>query len=314
MTDSTAQPRLFFKRSKSGDKSRIKKHSDAFYLLFLTPIFVILGFLDFYPIAYTIYISMTNMSLISFYTYKFIFLANYYKVFVYPSTLSVIIQNIVFAVGSIALMATIGFVVALLLSQKGLRGKTLFRTMILFPWAFPAFITILIWKNMLNPFGGAVSEVFVALFNYSPRWLSQPTLAMLSMILVNLWLSLAYYTFVYSASLQSIPEELYDAAEMDGYGTFGKLRNVVFPLLSRQIAFITIFGFIFTWSNFYIPFLLTGGQPGTSTQILITYSYTEAFSYHNYSIGAVYSIISILILLAMVIVANHYSKMMTILY
>jgi arabinogalactan oligomer/maltooligosaccharide transport system permease protein len=212
------------------------------------------------------------------------------------------------------LMAGLGFGVALLITQPGIRGKTVFRTLILVPWAFPAFITILIWKNLLDQHFGAVNQVLSLLFHVSPNWTGSVPLAMISVILVNLWLSLAYYTFVYTASLQSIPQELYDAAQMDGYGTLSRVRNIVIPLLSRQIAFITIFGFIFAWSNFYIPYLLTSGEPGISTQILITYSYTEAFSYLSYGVAAVYSIISVLILLVMVIIVNHYSKMMSILY
>ncbi len=283
-------------------------------LLYLTPVFVVLAFLDFYPIGWTIYASFTNFSYTHFFHYSIVGLSNYYHVFHSLNLASVIENNVVFAAGSIILMAAAGFGVAILMSQRGLRGKTLFRTFILVPWAFPAFITILIWKNLLSEYYGAVDQILKTLFGISPFWTGKPDLAMLSIILVNLWLSLAYYTFVYTAALQSIPQELYDAAEMDGYGTFGRIRRVVVPLLSRQIAFITIFGFIFAWSNFYIPFLLTGGGPGISTQILITYSYTEAFSYGSYGIAAVYSIISVLILLAMVVIVNHYSRMMSVLY
>lgn len=283
-------------------------------LLYLTPVFVVLAFLDFYPIGWTVYASFTNFSYTHFFNYSMVGLANYYAVLHSYDLVNVIENNVVFAAGSIVLMAAAGFGVAILMSQRGLRGKTLFRTFILVPWAFPAFITILIWKNMLSEYFGAVDQVLKALFGISPYWTGRADLAMLSIILVNLWLSLAYYTFVYTAAMQSIPQELYDAAEMDGYGTFGRIRHVVVPLLSRQIAFITIFGFIFAWSNFYIPFLLTGGGPGISTQILITYSYTEAFSYGSYGIAAVYSIFSVLILLVMVVVVNHYSKMMSVLY
>ena len=283
-------------------------------LIYLSPVLIVLAVLNFYPIAYTIYISMTNFSGTHFYHYAFVGATNFYLVLTSPNLLTVIFNNIIFAGGSILLMAFAGFGVAILMSQRGIRGKTFFRTLILVPWAFPAFITILIWKNLLTKSYGAVNEVFLKLFHVNPYWLGSPSLAMLSIILVNLWLSLAYYTFVYTAAIQSIPAELYDAAEMDGYGTFGRIRKVVIPLLSRQIAFITIFGFIFAWSNFYIPFLLTSGGPGISTQILITYSYTEAFSYNSYAIAAVYSIISVLILLVMVVIVNHYSKMMSVLY
>ncbi len=300
---------------KQSDSANLRKpKSDAIYILFLIPVFVVLGFLDFYPIAWTINISLTNFSEAHFFTFSYVGLRNFYNVLTSPTLSTVIINNIVFAGSSILLMAGLGFGVALLITQPGLKGKNVFRSLILVPWAFPAFITILIWKNLLDQHYGAVNQVLSLIFHISPNWTGSTPLAMISVIFVNLWLSLAYYTFVYTASLQSIPQELYDAAQMDGYGTLSRVRTIVLPLLSRQIAFITIFGFIFAWSNFYIPYLLTAGEPGISTQILITYSYTEAFSYLSYGVAAVYSIISVLILLVMVIIVNHYSKMMSILY
>jgi arabinogalactan oligomer/maltooligosaccharide transport system permease protein len=202
----------------------------------------------------------------------------------------------------------------MVMSQRGLKGKTFYRTAILFPWAYPAFITILIWQGMLDYRFGIVNELLAKIGIGPVYWLGTPATAMLSIILVNLWLSFPYYTYVFTSAMQSIPSELYEAAEMDGYGPLGRLRTIIMPMLSRQIAFVVIFGFIFTWNNFYIPFLLTGGGPGTSTQILITYSYYSAFSYLQFGIGAAYSVISILVLLVIVIVANHYSKMMTVLY
>ena len=222
-------------------------------------------------------------------------------------------NTLVWSIGSTVVMVPAGFALALIMNQKKMRGKTIYRTMYLFPWAFPAFITILVWSNMLAYSGGVANE-FLNILGFKPlNWLTSPKYAMISLILVNFWLSFPYYTFVYTSAVQSIPQELYEAAEINGYGTLRTLTSVTLPLLRRQIAFITIFGFIFTWNNFYVPFLLTGGGPGISTEILITYSYLQAFSYSNFSLGAAYAVISILILLVFVVVANHYTKMMTIL-
>ncbi|MEL9914618.1 MAG: sugar ABC transporter permease [Thermoplasmatales archaeon] len=216
--------------------------------------------------------------------------------------------------GSIALMVPVGFALALLMNQRDLRGKYAFRTLFLFPWAYPAFITILIWGGMLDAHFGIIDQMLTAIGLKGPDWLTNPSLAMLSAILVNLWLSFPYYTFVFTATLQSIPTELNDAAEMDGYGLFGRLRRVVLPLVSRQVAFITIFGFIFTWNNFYVIYLLTGGGPGISTSTLMVYSYILAFSDGDYSVAAAYSIISLILLVVFVVLANKYTKMMQVLY
>ncbi len=283
-------------------------------LLFILPVLLVLIFLDFYPIAYSIYISFTDFGEFHFFNYTFIGLQNYIRIVKSGFLWQLLEQNAIYAFGSVALFAPLGFIIAMVMNQKGLRGKTFYRTAILFPWAYPAFITILIWQGMLDFHFGIVNELLEKIGLKPIYWLGTPGTAMLSIILVNLWLSFPYYTYVFTSAMQSIPSELYEAAEMDGYGTLGKLRNIIMPMLSRQIAFVVIFGFIFTWNNFYIPFLLTGGGPGTSTQILITYSYDSAFSYLQFGVGAAYSVISILVLLVVVIIANHYSKMMTVLY
>ncbi len=294
--------------------SKIYKKYEWKSVIYILPVLIVLALLNFYPIAYTIYISFTNFNVTHFYHFALVGFSNYAYVLSTSNLYTIIENTLVWSFGSTALMVPAGFILALIMNQRGLRGKFLYRSMFLFPWAFPAFITILVWSNMLAYNGGVVNEIINVFGFKSIAWLTSPKYAMLSLIIVNFWLSFPYYTFVYTSAVQSIPSELYEAAEMDGYGSFRTLTGVTLPLLRRQIAFVTIFGFIFTWNNFYVPFLLTSGGPGISTQILITYSYLEAFSYSNFSLAAAYSVFSILILLVFVIIANHYSKMMQVVY
>ena len=282
-------------------------------IIYVLPAIVVLAFLDFYPIFESVYYSLTDFNSVHFFKYGYVGLANFIYVFTSSDLWIVIGNTLVWSIGSTVVMVPAGFLLALIMNQKKMRGKTIYRTMYLFPWAFPAFITILVWSNMLAYTGGVANEFLNVLGFKSLDWLTSPKYAMISLILVNFWLSFPYYTFVYTSAVQSIPQELYEAAEINGYGPIRTLAHVTLPLLRRQIAFITIFGFIFTWNNFYIPFLLTGGGPGISTEILITYSYLQAFSYSNYSLGAAYAVISIVMLFVFVVVANHYTKMMKIL-
>ena len=303
--------------NNDGNKQKWKLGKDTLKgYIYLLPVLIVLIFLNFYPFAYTVYTSFLSFSLAPghFLNPPFVGLQMYRYVFTLFHFKTVFLNTVIFSVGSVALMVPIGFAIALLMNQRGIKGKRAFRTAILFPWAFPAFITILIWAGMLDYNFGIIDELFRVIGLKSVDWLTNPSLAMLSAILVNLWLSFPYYTFVYTATIQSIPSELNEAAEMDGYGLFGRLRRVVIPLVSRQIAFITIFGFIFTWNNFYVIYLLTDGGPGISTSTLMVYSYIQAFSDGNYSIAAAYSIISLLILLVFVVIANKYTKMMQVLY
>lgn len=282
--------------------------------IYLLPILIVLITLDFYPIAYAVYISFTNFGLFHFFSFSFVGLANYSLVFRTGLLTMLLIHTAIFSVGSILVMVPFGLGMAVIMNQRELRGKYIFRTLFLFPWAFPAFVTILIWRGMLDYNLGIINKI-LAYVSISPvNWLGTGNLAMLSLILVNLWLSFPYYTFVYTSALQSVPQELYDAAEMDGYGALSRLTKIVFPLLSRQIAFISIFGFITAWNNFYLPYLLTYGGPGLSTQTLPIYTYIDAFANVQFAIGSALSIISMIILAIAVIIINHYSKMMTILY
>lgn len=290
-----------------------KKKVEYRAVVYILPVIIVLVFLDFYPIYEGIYYSLTDFNSLHFFNYGFVGLANFIYIFTSSDLWTVIGNTLVWSIGSTVIIVPAGFTLALIMNQKKLRGKTIYRTLFLFPWAFPAFITILVWSNMLAYTGGVANEFLNLMGFRSLDWLTSPKYAMLSLILVNLWLSFPYYTFVYTAGVQSIPQELYEAAEVNGYGSLRTLTSVTLPLLRRQIAFITIFGFIFTWNNFYVPFLLTGGGPGISTEILITYSYLQAFSYSNYSLGAAYAVVSLIILLVFVVVANHYTKMMTIL-
>ncbi len=299
----------------SGNRRRLSLREELGGYLYILPLLAVLAFLDFYPIAYSILISFSNLDYLNILKpLQIVGLRNYYTIVASGMLWKLLYQTTIWSLGSVAIMGPLGFVIALVINQRGLKGKTAYRTAILVPWAFPAFITILVWQGMLNLNYGIVNRMLNLIGIGSVNWLGTPGNAMLSMILVNVWLSFPYYTFVYTSAMQSLPAELLDAAEMDGYGIFGRLRRIIIPMLSRQIAFITIFGFIFTWNNFYIPFLLTSGGPGTSTQILITYSYVSAFDYYNYGIAAAYAVISIIILVIFVVVVNKMTKMMSVLY
>ncbi|MCL4332475.1 MAG: sugar ABC transporter permease [Candidatus Thermoplasmatota archaeon] len=285
--------------------------------LFILPILAVLVFLDFSPLAYGIYYSLTDFSLLHIFNYSYVGARNYYIILFEnnPSLATLIWQTFVWSGGSIILMSSLGFMLALLMNQPGIRGTKLYRTIYLFPWAYPAFITILIWKGLLDYNLGFINKVLAMVGVEKVYWLGLSSTSMFSMILVNLWLSFPYYTFVYTAALQSVPKELYDAARIDGYGTTGTVRKVALPLLKRQISFVTIFGFIFTWNNFYIPFLLTGGGPGTSTYILITYAYNEvSIAYPSWGLASAYAMINVLILLVFVILINKFTRMMSVVY
>lgn len=198
-------------------------------------------------------------------------------------------------------MVVAGFILALILNQRDIRGRNVFFTLLLVPWAFPAYISLVIWSGMWQPQYGIVNKFLGALGIPQIQWLTYPSTAWAALILTNLWLSFPYYTAVFLSSLQSIPSELYDIATVDGASAWQKFTSITLPLMRSAIAFVSVGGFVFTWNNFYPIYILTGGGPGISTDILVVYTYQEAFSYGYYNVAAAYSVISTIILAIMAI-------------
>jgi arabinogalactan oligomer/maltooligosaccharide transport system permease protein len=267
--------------------------------LYLLPIIAIALFLFLYPVAYAIYISFTNFNLYHLFRYTFIGLKVYEQILSSGTFYTLLLNTVIWTVGSLVSMVVVGFLLALVLNQRDIRGRNVFFTLLLVPWAFPAYISLVIWSGMWNYEYGIVNK-FLGLFGVPPiNWLTFTNTAWAALILTNLWLSFPYYTAVFLSSLQSIPSELYDIATVDGASVWQKFTRITLPLMRSAIAFVSVGGFVFTWNNFYPIYILTGGGPGISTDILIVYTYQEAFSYGYYNIAAAYSVISTIILAIM---------------
>jgi arabinogalactan oligomer/maltooligosaccharide transport system permease protein len=267
--------------------------------LYLLPIIAIALFLFLYPVAYAIYISFTNFNLYHLFRYTFIGLKVYEQILSSGTFYTLLLNTVIWTVGSLVPMVVVGFLLALVLNQRDIRGRNVFFTLLLVPWAFPAYISLVIWSGMWNYEYGIVNK-FLGLFGVPPiNWLTFTNTAWAALILTNLWLSFPYYTAVFLSSLQSIPSELYDIATVDGASAWQKFTRITLPLMRSAIAFVSVGGFVFTWNNFYPIYILTGGGPGISTDILIVYTYQEAFSYGYYNIAAAYSVISTIILAIM---------------
>lgn len=175
----------------------------------------------------------------------------------------------------------LGLLLALVFNDARVRGRRVWRTLFILPYAFPAFLSALLWRGMLNPNPdyGIINQVFF--FGARIEWLTDPWLAKLSILGVNLWLSFPYWFLVCTGALQSVPEDLVEAARIDGAGRFRTWRSVTLPLLLVSTAPLLIASFAFNFNNFALVYMLTSGDPrftDTSaalghTDILITMIY-----------------------------------------
>ncbi|MEM0142782.1 MAG: sugar ABC transporter permease [Candidatus Parvarchaeum sp.] len=278
--------------------------------LYLLPIIALILFVFLYPIAYGIYISFTNFSLTHFFNATVVGFTNYALLFKSGLIYPIILQTLIWTVGSLIPMVLLGLLVANILNQKGFKGRGVFFTLILLPWAFPAFISLLIWSNMWNTHFGIINQ-FLGLFGIPAiNWLFTTTTAWVALIITNLWLSFSYYTTFFLSSMQSVPDEFHESAKVDGANIFQRFSKITWPAIKGAIAFAGISGFIFTWNNFYPIFILTGGGPGTSTYSLTVYAYNQAFDFYNYALGSAFSVVSIIILAVMAVFMLKYTKVL----
>ncbi len=206
--------------------------------------------------------------------------------------------TLLWTVVNVALHTGIGLGLALLLRNPTLRFKGVYRVLLIVPWAVPNYITALMWKGMFHRQFGAVNQV-LGLLGISPvSWFSHFWSAFTANVVTNTWLGFPFMMVVSLGALQSIPRELYEAAEVDGASRWATFRHITLPLLKPALLPAVVLGSIWTFNMFNVIYLVSGGEPGGSTDILITEAYRWAFiRYERYGLAAAYAVLIFLILL-----------------
>lgn len=281
--------------------------------VYLLPMLLVLLFLNIYPIAYTFYISLTNFGIGrgSLFNPKYTGFTNYLHAFSGTYNLGLtklLLQNsALWATGSVAIFIPLGLVLATLLNQP-IRGKWIYRTVILIPWAMPAFISLLTWENMFNYEYGIINSLLNSMGLHSINWLQGPPVDVWSaLFLTNTWLSFPFYTIVFLAAMQAIPADLYESARIDGAGTFRMFSGITVPYILPTILFVAITGWLFTFNNFYPIYLLTSGGPGFTTEIFVVQIYQYAEVDYQFATAATYSVVNFIILLVVAVIAIKYA-------
>lgn len=274
-------------------------------LAYLSPALVTMTAFSFFPVAWTVYLAFTNFSLYHFQEYRFIGLDNFREILVGPLRevfWPVFAWTVVYASATVVVAFVIGLLLAILLDNPRMRESHVYRGLLIIPWALPASIAVLAWTGMLNESYGPINALLQAVGLPPLPFLTQPNWARASIVTVNVWLT---YPFMMSAclgALQSIPDELYEAAELDGANWWHRLRFVTLPLLARFTAPIVISSFAFNFNNFGPAFLITGGGPprignawAGSTDILVSTVYKLTLNLHRYGLASALSLVLFLI-------------------
>jgi arabinogalactan oligomer / maltooligosaccharide transport system permease protein len=269
--------------------------------LFILPALAALILIILYPFAYDIFISFTNMNVFHFRDFTLVspIWTNYSFVFTDPAFVQIMENTFIWTFANVLPTVGIGLVLAFLLNTKT-RGKTVYRMFMIVPWAMPSFITLLIWKGMYNYQFGIVNALLGQLGIRSINWLNGScATAFAAIVIANIWLGYPFMMVIFSGALQSIPNELYEAASIDGAVGFNQFRYIMVPLIKPTIMLALLLGSIWTFNNFNSAFLITGGGPGICTTIFITQAYNQAFTstFPNYAVAATYAFIAFVILL-----------------
>lgn len=205
--------------------------------------------------------------------------------------------TIVWTVTNVTLGVTSGLILALILNTRGLKLRPLYRVLLILPWAMPNYITALIWRGMFHQQFGVINQA-VQLFGGTPlAWFDKPFTAFLTVLATNGWLSFPFMMVVSLGALQSIPGEIYEAARIDGATRWQQFRTITLPSLRPALIPAIILSVIWTFNMFNIIYLVTQGEPGSATEILITQSYKFAFEKYRYGYAAAYSTVIFAILL-----------------
>lgn len=208
-----------------------------------------------------------------------------------------LMMTVIWTVTNVTIGVTVGFILALALNVDGLKGKWLYRILLILPWAIPNYITALVWRGMFHPQFGVINQ-FLQMFGLQPvAWFDGVFSAFMTGLVTNAWLSFPFMMVVILGALQSISKDMYEAAEVEGATRWQQFRSITLPLLRPTLVPSVILSVVWTFNMFNIIFLVSGGEPGGANEILITKAYKIAFENYQYAYAAAYSTVIFIILL-----------------
>ena len=273
--------------------------------LFVLPALIIVGTLLIYPIFSSLYYSMTTKHLIKP-AYDFIGLKNYIDVLKDPKFFKAFFTSIKWTVCSLAGQIIIGFTAALALNRvKHL--KSVYRILLIIPWAFPSIVIALAWKWILNGVSGFLPNLLLnlGLVSELPQFLSDSNLVFITLLFINIWFGAPMIMVNVLSALQTIPQDQYEAAQIDGASKFKQFKSITLPHIKVVVGLLVVLRTIWVFNNFDLIYLLTGGGPANATTTVPIYAYNMGWG--TKMLGSS-SAVTILLLIFLLVVCGIYFK------
>lgn len=277
--------------------------------LFVAPAVLFVAVFFGYPIVKNVTMSFQNYTTTTFYTGEapWVGIANYVRVMSSPIFGTTVLNTALFTIGSIVVQFVIGLALALFFTRHFPLSGFL-RSLLLLPWLLPLIASSAVWKWMLDQDSGALNQ-FLGLFGVAPTpWLVSPGLALIAVIGVNIWLGIPFNTTILYSGLQAVPEELYEAASLDGATGWRAFRYITWPSIRSVVSVVIVLGVVYTLKVVDIILGLTGGGPANSTQTLATWAYQKSFVQFAFGDGAAVSNVLIVVSLVFALVYLYLTR------
>ncbi|NOU97097.1 ABC transporter permease subunit [Paenibacillus sp. LMG 31456] len=293
-TANPAENRITKKR-----KSVLQRKETLAGFLFVSPMLIGVTVLVLIPIIATFILSFSNWNFImGFGGFEWAGLDNFKKLFHDPTFLKSFRNNAVFLL-TVPAYLIISLVLAILI-DKQVYFKSFFKVAYFMPYISSVVAVAIVWQVLFHPSMGPVNQFLMSIgISDPPKWIADPDYALLSVMMIYVWISIGFNLIVYIAALQSIPKDLYEAADIDGANGWVKFKSVTLPMLSPTTFFLMITGFISTFKVFDLIAVLTQGGPVQSTSLLVWYMYDAAFT--NLKLGYASAMAAVLFLCVLVI-------------
>ena len=305
---------LYFVQGYAGRTVKaLREHADAY--AYIAPAMIGMLVLVFFPFFYGIGLAFTDTTLFNEsapFRERWVGLDNFLQILGdfnivtqgaegstvnYQNFYWTLMITVIWTVTNVTIGVSVGFILALALNTEGLRAKWLYRILLILPWAIPSYITALVWRGMFHPQFGVINQ-FLQMFGMEPvKWFDTVFSSFITGLATNGWLSFPFMMVVILGALQSIPKDMYEAAEVEGATRWQQLRSITLPLLRPTLVPAVILSVVWTFNMFNVIFLVSGGEPGGANEILITKAYKIAFEQYQYAYAAAYSTVIFIILL-----------------
>ena len=273
--------------------------SKPFAYLLIIPAMLVIAATIIYPFFYNVVLSFSNMSLRNFQDWQIVGFQNYSQVFTESKFFVVLAKTLIWTVLCVFFHVAIGLLLAVCLNGP-VYGKSIYRIILILPWAIPAYITALTWRGMFNYEYGAINLILTQWFGLEEglNWLGDEWLAFGACIVTNIWLGFPFMMVIALGGMQGIPAELYEAARIDKVSRWKQFWHITLPMLKPVLVPSMTLGAIWTFNNLNVVWLVTNaGEPADKTHILVSYVYKAVFNLYQYGYGAALSMIIFFMLL-----------------